>query len=351
MAKTELELKGAQAYKPSLVDRFINWVKDLPIKAWVFYVLFAILLILIQVCILWIENGLQASELLPIIIFNSFAVPFTLALIQFLDHQAVTAFNTMKPVLDISDAEFALYKFRLENMPYPMSLIAGLALVAMVLIMEQIWVIPIRYAALEGLPLFSIFYHIIDKSSAFGFGVIFYHTLRQLRLVNRINSEFVHVNLYNLGPLQAFSRLTGSTTVGLVIGIYGWMLLNPDLLQNQAMIGFTVIISLFALSIFVWPLYGVHRRMVAAKERTLNELDGNFENVFSEFNTAIQNKNYANIGVLNGIIASLDLQRKRIKDIPTWPWRPETARFALTAIAIPLVLSILRFLVERAFGT
>jgi len=38
-----------------------------------------------------------------------------------------------------------------------------------------------------------------------------------------------------------------------------------------------------------------------------------------------------------------------LKAIPTWPWRPETAQFVLAAIALSLVLKILRFLVEQAF--
>ena len=44
-------------------------------------------------------------------------------------------------------------------------------------------------------------------------------SIRQLRLVNVINSNYVRISLFHLGPLQAFSKLTASTAVGLVIGV------------------------------------------------------------------------------------------------------------------------------------
>jgi hypothetical protein len=48
------------------------------------------------------------------------------------------------------------------------------------------------------------------------------------------------------------------------------------------------------------------------------------------------------------LIASLDIQYRRINAIPTWPWRPETARIALTAIALPLMLMILQYFAFQA---
>ena len=56
------------------------------------------------------------------------------------------------------------------------------------------------------------------------------------------------------------------------------------------------------------------------------------------------------IDQLNGTITSMEIQYNRNKAIPTWPWKPETAQFALNAIVLLLVLAVLRFLAERAFG-
>jgi len=48
------------------------------------------------------------------------------------------------------------------------------------------------------------------------------------------------------------------------------------------------------------------------------------------------------------MIQSLEIQYNWIKAIHTWPWKPETAQFVLTAIALPLVLAVIHFFVEQA---
>ena len=349
MVNTTTAMGKERPYKPSWIDRFSNWVEKLPVHAWIFYVVFGIALILVQVLFLWLDRGLQAEELLPVIIFNGLITPFALALIHLLDNQAVTALNSMRLVLDTTESEFDQYEYKLSNMPSPLPLVVGLTLVVMLILTERLWIVPIRYAALEQLPIFAVVFHVIDKSSAFLFGVLIYHTIRQLRLVNSINSSHIRINLFNLMSLQAFSRLTASTAVGLVVGVYGWMLINPELLTDPLSLGGVVSITILAVAVFVLPLVGAHRLMEMKKERMLHGIDLHFEAVFAMFNQRIHDDDYSAIERLNGTISSLEIQHRKVKAIPTWPWRPETARFALTAIALPLVLAILRFLVELAF--
>jgi hypothetical protein len=349
MANTTTANNKERPYKPSWIDRFTNWVEKLPIREWVFYVGLGFVLILSQMLFLWLDGGLQAEALLPVIIFNGLATPFALALIHLLDNQAVTALKSMIPTLEMTEPEFDKFQYKLSNMPSRATLIAGLTMVIIAILIERLSIAPIRYAALEQLPIFAVVFHIIDKSSAFLFGAFIYHTIRQLRLVNTTCLLHIRISLFNLGPLQAFSKLTASTAVGLVVGVYGWMLINPELLTDPVSFGFAWSITILAIAVFVWPLFGVHRLMEMEKERTLHNIDLRFEAVFSKFNQRFLDDDYSAIERLNGTISSLEIQHKRIKAIPTWPWRPETARFALTAIALPLILTILQFLVEQAY--
>ena len=135
-----------------------------------------------------------------------------------------------------------------------------------------------------------------------------------------------------------------------MIGVYGWMLINPDLLADPISLSGVGAFTALAVAVFVWPLLGTHRRMEMEKARMLHELDSAFEAVFSQFNQRLREDDTSAIEGLNGTIASLEIQHRRISAIPTWPWRPETARLVLTAIALPLILTILQFLAERAFG-
>ena len=169
-------------------------------------------LILTQGLFLWLDDGLAAAEvLLPLIIFNALSTPFILVLIHLLDEQAVTALDSMRPALEMTWLEFDEFRYKLSNMPVRAPLIAGLVTLAFLLFTELLGLAPARFAALEQLPAFAIVFQIIDKAPAFFFGAFFYHTIRQLRLVNTINSNYTRISLFNLGPLQAFSKLTAST--------------------------------------------------------------------------------------------------------------------------------------------
>jgi hypothetical protein len=332
-------------YAPSWVDRLNDWVEKLPIRVWIFYLVLGIALILLQFFSLWLAGALNATEILPVVIFNGLAIPFLLALISRFDSQAVTAINSIRSSLELTVPECDDYQYRLANMPARSALIAGLTLLVIVIVMERLSAVPSTYALLEQLPGFAVVYHIVDKSSAFMYGVFIYHTVRQLRLVSTITSSHLRINLFDVGPTQAFSKLTASTALGIVIGLYAWLLLNPELLENPISVGFTAAFTILAAAVFVWPLLGIHRSLETEKSRMLHQIDLLLETVFARFNQRVHDDDYAGAEGLNGTIASLQIQHQKISDIPTWPWRAETARIVLTAIALPLILMVLQHFV------
>jgi hypothetical protein len=335
-------------YRPSWIDRFNQWVESLPISVWVFHLLLGMGLILIHVFFLWLDDSLLSEEIFPIIIFNSLAIPYLLIFIYLLDKQAVNALDTMRSVFDMPQQEFADYEYRLSTMPFLAPLVAGSLIVMTTILLPTVTIPPERYAVLEKLPTFIVVFHILDKSSAFLFGVLILHTIRQLRMVNKINKNITRINLFNLGPLLAFSRLTGSTAIGLLIFIYPWMLINPELLFDPILFANVAVYSLIAIIVFVWPLWGVHRIIDQEKRRTVHEIDQRFQSVLSKFSQHIDNGDYDAADKLNGAINSLEIQHKRFTAIPTWPWKSETARLVLTAVALPLMLMILQYFILQA---
>jgi hypothetical protein len=350
MADTTTETRTkARPYKPSWIDRFTNWVGRLPVRQWVFYAGLGLVLIGIQMLFLWLDGGLQFDALLPVILFNALAIPYSLALIHLLDNQALTALNSMRPTLAIAEPDFDNLQYKLSTMPSRPTFIVGLILVAMLILTERLGNVPVRYAALDDLPLFTIVFHVIDKGTAFLVGPFVYHTIAQLRLVNAIYSNHTRINLFDIKPLYAFSKLTASTALGLVVTVYGWMLINPELLAAPLGLAGTAAFTILAVAVFVWPLLGAHRLMEMEKDRMLHELDLQFEAVFAMFNQRLHDGDYTAMQGLDGTIASLEIQHRKIKAIPTWPWRPETVRSVLTAIVLPLVLRIIQFLVDQAF--
>jgi hypothetical protein len=351
MAEAPAETRSrSRPYRESWVDLFIDWVSDLKISAWLFYLLFGLGLILVQVLFSWLDGGIQPGGLIAVIIFNAMAVPYLLALINLLDQQANTALKTISPVLDRTENDLKLYAFRLSNMPFTAPLIAGGLMTILVLLTPLVAAEPESYAALQQMPVFKIIFHVIDKASAFLFGVFLYHTIRQLRLVDDINSHLRVVNLSRIRPLQAFSRLTASTAIGLLIFVYPWIFINPEILANPVSIGYIIVFSLIAAIVFAWPLWNIHRVIENEKKETLQSIDARLEIVFSQFNQRFDQDDYGDAERLNGIITSLEIQRKHINAVPTWPWRSETARLMLTAIALPLMLMMIQYFVLQALN-
>jgi hypothetical protein len=348
MTNTTTAKSEARPYKPSWIDRSTDWVDNLPLRARDFYVGLGLALILCQMLFLWLDGGLQAEALLPVIIFNGLVTPFLVGLIHLLDNQAVAALKAMRPTLEMTVPEFDEFQYRLSSMPSRVPLMAGLTMMVIAILTERLGGAPTRYAALEQLPTFAVVYHLFDKLSAFVFGIVIYHTIRQLHLVNSIHSKHTRISLFNMGPLQSFSKLTATTAVGLVVGVYAWILINPEFLTNPITLGFSGSVTILAVAVFVWPLLGAHRRMEMEKARMLHDIDLHFEAVSSKLDQRLRDEDYSAIERLNGTIASLEIRHKRIAAIPTWPWRPETARFVLAAVALPLVLTVLQFLAERA---
>jgi hypothetical protein len=277
-------------------------------------------------------------------------IPFLLGLMHYLDARAISALQIMQPVLDTEQSEFQNYQYAISNMPFRIPFFSGVLLVLMTILMEQLWIVPNRYDVLDQLPFFRTVYQSVDKVAAFFFGVFIYHSIRQLSFVKSISSNHLRISLFNLRPLQAFSTLTAYTAVSLLVGVYGWILINPDLLTDPLVIGFLVILTIFAAAVFILPLFSIHNRMETEKDRLLNALDLDFQAVFIKFNKSLSEDDHDAIERLNGTIGSLEIQSRRINAIPTWPWRPETAQFVLTAIGIPLVLAIIRYVIEQLIG-
>lgn len=320
----------------------------MPVRPWVFYVALGFVLILVQMLFLWLDNGLEARELLPVIVFNGFAIPYLLGLVHLLDRQAAAALDTLKPVLTITQQAVDNYRFSLSNMPVLAPLVAGLALTALMILTPLVSAEPVRYEALDSLPIFSVAFQIVDKGSAFLFGVTLYHTVRQLRLVNRINSNHIQVDLFNLRPLQAFSKITATTALGLMAFIYSWMLINPDLFADPILVGYILAFTFLAVLVFILPLQGAHRLIQLEKDKTLHDLELRLAAVFARFNQRIDDNDIAAADELSGAIATLEIQHRQISAVSSWPWSSETARFVLTAIALPLVLMLVQFFVLRA---
>lgn len=88
----------------------------------------------------------------------------------------------------------------------------------------------------------------------------------------------------------------------------------------------------------------------AEKKKALQELNLRFETVFKQFNDSVDLGDYGTNERLNGTILSLQVQQSRLSAVQAWPWRVETARLVLTAIALPLIVMLLQYFILQALN-
>jgi hypothetical protein len=150
-------------------------------------------------------------------------------------------------------------------------------------------------------------------------------------------------------PLYAFSSVTALTAVSSTVIPYAWAAINGTL-SDPIAIGMTLPFTILAFASFVWPLLGLHRLLVEEKERLLDEAALRFEAAIVELHQRMDSGKLEGMTDMNMAIASLELEQNALNRIPTWPWQPETVRWLVTALVLPLGLWIIQFVLQRLLG-
>ena len=342
----------SQVYAPSWINRFAAWVDRLPGPSWLYYLGIGLVLLLVQLVVLWSEGRFAIGTVFPIQVFQAVMMGFIPALIHYLDRRASAALATLRPLLKASDHEYAGLDQRLTTLPPWPTLLAGLAIFALAYLADEaIGMLVDRPDVFEAFAISPIAYwlsYVLYRLLWWLFGTLIYHTWHQSRQIHRIYTRHTRINLFRMGPLYAFSAVTALTAVGFVIPPYGFLALNPSLLQDLITVGYMLPITAVALAAFIWPLLGVHRLLGEEKGRWLGEAAQRFEAAIAELHRRMDDGKLEGMDGLNKAMACLEIERKALGGIPTWPWEPETVRLLITALALPLGLWIAQYVLQRA---
>jgi hypothetical protein len=177
-------------------------------------------------------------------------------------------------------------------------------------------------------------------------GVFIYHTIWQLRLMQRIYTDHTQVHLFEAGPLYAFSRLTARTATGLVLLAYVEIPVLPEEWRTHpgygglAHYGLILGIIVVAVVTFVWPLLGVHQLLAAEKEQRQTALAQRMDAAISELQRPLEASELGPVEVTRRkeALDTLVLAVNEVQKISTWPWRTGTVGGLVTTILLPLLL-------------
>jgi hypothetical protein len=340
----------ARPYPPSWVDRLSEWVSGLPGPNWAFYVGLWLVLFLIATLIKWWDGAYPVGTFFATHAAMTALVVYGLAGMHYLDRVAAAALRDFRPAMTISDAEYADLAYRLTNMPNRLAWLASVAGVILFLVR-----LPLITSSLEPLHLFTAPFSMVADTLFLSFMwatlcVVIYHTVHQLRIVRAIYRTYTRINLFEPGPLYAFSSLTALTAAAMTFGSWAWVSIAPGALTRPAERGITLVFPLLAVVMFVWPLLGLHHRLAKEKTRQQAEVARELGAIFTELRRRLHANELTDIDALNKAAATLSIEENRLDKIPTWPWRPETPRLLATAVLLPIVLWIIQQTLGRFFG-
>jgi hypothetical protein len=339
-----------QLYAPCWVNRTNLWVKRLPGPGWAYYLGLAFVLFLVQTLVSWIEGVFPVGTVLPVQGFLVGVIALFLALFHYLDDRAGAALVLLRPYLTASEESYQELYYKLTSLPNRPVLLASMVILTINILTEIIRE-PYLPGALISFQVSATLFRILYLVCWWEFGAFLYHTIYQLRLINHIYTKHTQVNLFRMKPFYAFSNLSAVTAGSLALIIYGWLVTNPDVPINDPVVFVWVLVFLIvALVTFLLPQVGMHRLEVAEQVRLLDQAYLRLEATITELHQELDDGNLEKMEGLNFAIASLETELNTLKGIRTWPWEPETLQILVTALALPLGLWIIQFVLERIMG-
>lgn len=333
-------------YPPSFVDRLVHAIQRLPIPYGVTYLLLFVLECSVLLVLSWIDGWLPAYSIDPLL----FAFPLwlwgPLAILTYLDslaHRVVSEFGVL---LDVSSEAKQRLAYEFTTMPARPVVLSSLAWLVFFFLSWVLFFRPAAMAAYGAGPLGEAAVFVAGLVSFSAGSVIYYHTIRQLRLVSRTVGTVGQFDLFRLDPVYAFSVLTSRTGVGWVLLITATLLTVPLVVGSTPELIMLILQIALAMGAFLLPLRIVNRRLVAEKRRLLAELDQRIKVTLVRLHRHVDENALQEVSMLNQALKGLRAEREILDQIPTWPWRPGLFAGFVSILVLPVVL----FLIQVALG-
>lgn len=335
----------ARPYPPSYIDRLMNTVRRLPIPYWLTYLILFILLGIGNHIINWVDGWLPPYTLSPFVLSLPLWLCVPLALMTYLNGAAREALSNVRPLLDLPNEAMRRLEYEFTTIPQRTALI--ITVVWLVLYVGIAASSLDTYRQLLGLGALAMTFETVAGVFAFGIGgMIYYHSLRQLRLVTKTTKLVKHYNLFHRDPAYAFSALTARTGIAWMI-LFGLNVITVPIASTAGNIILPMAQVILAVLVFVVPLRVVNEGLVAEKRKLLAEHDARVESVLAELHHAIEHKASAEVARLNDILTALNAEQTILEKIPTWPWRAGLFAGFLSIVVLPIILILFQLVLSR----
>lgn len=347
---THIESRPLHRYAPSWLDHVLYAIERLPIPAWQFYAGVWIILFILETAIKWHDGAYPVGTLdLFHAIYTGTAI-YIVATVHYTKKVAAAALKTLRPVLTTNPAQYAALEYQLTTLRAGRTLFWSVAgAIYMLLLMLLPETLTLRHMfRLDTSTLSLVFDMFIMMLIGLTMGAATYHIVHQLRLVSRIYTTDVHIDLYKLNPLYAFSGLTARMAIFIAFIGYAWFGQTSALvLESNEYLAFYGFMLVLSVASFIWPLLGIHNLLEQEKKRLLGDVSQRMQTILDELHQRLDAADYSKIGEMNTSLDGLVKEQTVLDKLPTWPWRADTIRTLATALLVPIVLSIIQRLLQH----
>jgi len=296
----------------------------------------------------WIVGGVETGAFTRYHLTTP-VYPFgVLAAIGIQNHLARRALARFRPAMPGPDAEYEAIEYDLTHQPAGLAVIAGMALgvVGVVTLLS----LPESSATREQHPIaFAI--DVASNFVTYAFaGPWIVGAIRLLRRIDELHWRATRLDLFHREPLHAFSSVAAWVGVSLVAVVTFSMVTDTEsTLETSAGLTLSGVIAVLAGASFFVPLWGMHSRLQTERARLAAEVSSRIELVLRRIYDGVDHDE-ERTGDHKDQLDALVSARALIAQLSTWPWRPETPRWLLSALVVPLALWGITRLLERATG-
>lgn len=340
-----------QAERPGWVERVKAAVESLPFPAAVAYLLAGVVSVGLFMLNDWLALGRPMEALGPFHLVLALEPVYALALIHLLDAQAGRALAGMRALIKPPDAYDALRR-ELTTLPAGRAWLGGFGglLVGLTAILLGRIALPAAFRPYMAMGAARPFVEAWLALSWFVIGTLLVHTQHQLTAISRIYTQHTVIDLDNYQPLFHFSAVSALTAVGLLLIPYTWYVAVPNLIREPMGVVFGALFLAFGAIAFLWPLVGARNLIAAAKGRALEENAQALREARGKLYADATRGDLSDANELSDALAAIRAERDALLRIPAWPWEAGTIRSVIVALALPVVIWLLQFALERLIG-
>lgn len=332
-------------YRPHPIHRLFAWINSLAAPLWLLLALIFLLVGLSQHLVAWQAGTLVPGEFNLYLGVSAIWLVGVVFLLDWMESRQRAVFEEFSSLLELPAEKLAAERFAFTHIPFGAGwfFLAGGLVVGLIVANSQRaglpainFQVPVLMYSLMVLPISLIV-------------LVLYQIDRQMLQMNRL-FKIARVDIHNLTPIYAFPHYIA--TVGILVFLIDYVIqiiLAPTIFQSWLVVSQTLFWVVTILVIFYLPLRGIHRRIVSEKERRVREVNERIESLFAKIRSNYE-KGKSGAGELNQVLTAFKAEREELLAIPTWPWKAGTLTGLLTALLLPLALSVLQVVVARLLG-